>query len=61
MGKFFAMLLVFGFVSLAQTAPSFAESDAKLDQILQNQNQILSKLQDIQRELEIVKVRATRA
>ena len=52
---------VFGFLLLSASA-SFADDGAnalKLDQVLQNQNQILQKLDEIKSELQIVKVRAS--
>lgn len=47
-------------VTLEVLSNKIAEINKKIDQVTQNQQQILSKLAEIQDELGVVKVRATR-
>lgn len=44
----------------AKSADAAAQSQTKLDKILQNQVEILKQLDEIKKELAIVKARATR-
>ena len=59
MRKFFLIFAVTTVFSLGVFTNAWAEADAKLDQVLKNQQEILTKLDQITEELRIVKVRAT--
>ncbi len=50
---------LFVLVLLSTAAGMADESSEKLDKILENQNQMLAKLNEIKSELGIVKIRAT--
>ncbi len=55
------LLALFFLAMLTGSVNAFAEAEgsAKLDQVIQGQNQILAKLDEIKAELAIVKVRAS--
>lgn len=46
-------------LALAPVAPARANVEQKLDQLIEKQNQILQKLDEMKLELQVVKVRAT--
>lgn len=59
MRRFVGALFVVWLASVSFLANAFAEDSAKLDQVLQNQQDIMAKLDQIIQELQIVKVRAS--
>ena len=67
-GLFVSCLLFLSFTSPASAAPTAGskasdatiQSQAKLDLIIKNEQEILLQLEDIKKELVIIKMRATR-
>lgn len=63
---FLTVILVFGLIFLfkdraisAQEGSAVSDLDGKLSQILRNQENILNKLEEIFKQLEKIKIRAT--
>ena len=67
MSKLIAVIIVFvamifaGGSALAEDSRLNVEVSRKLEKIIENQNQILDRLNAIEEEMRIIKIRATRA